>query len=58
MQHALKALKYKISIDGQIGPETRTAVRAFQAKNGFIPDAFPTEDLLKVILKKADLASQ
>ena len=36
VQNMLKALGYDISsLDGQVGPETLNAIRAFQADNGF-----------------------
>lgn len=35
--------------DGQMGPATRGALRAFQRSEGLAPDGFPTEALLKLL---------
>lgn len=38
IQYALKANGYNVVIDGTFGPQTDTAVRAFQKKNGLLQD--------------------
>jgi len=37
---------YADKLDGRLGPALRNAVRAYQARNGVIPDGFPTPALL------------
>ena len=34
------------STDGVIGPDTQSAIRAFQAREGLTPDGFATASLL------------
>ena len=47
LQRLLRARGYGISaIDGKIGPNTRKAVRAYQAHLGLVADGFATKDLL------------
>jgi peptidoglycan hydrolase-like protein with peptidoglycan-binding domain len=38
IQTALKAAGYKVTVDGQFGPQTATAVKSFQKKNGLKQD--------------------
>lgn len=38
IQNALKAAGYKVTVDGKFGPQTDTAVRAFQKKNSLGQD--------------------
>ena len=38
IQTALKSAGYKVTVDGAFGPQTDTAVRAFQKKNGLSVD--------------------
>ncbi|MFI5015189.1 MAG: lytic murein transglycosylase [Hyphomicrobiales bacterium] len=37
---------YADKLDGRLGPALREAVRRFQAKNGLVPDGFPTPEVL------------
>jgi len=41
------------AVDGIIGPGTRGALRRFQASAGFIPDGFPTREMLTYVLGAA-----
>ena len=53
----VKALQEKLKelalmegeVDGIIGPATRQAIRAFQQKQGMIPDGFPHSSLFKAL---------
>jgi membrane-bound lytic murein transglycosylase B len=47
VQARLKKMGYDIGkIDGQIGESVRAAVRAYQQKNGLVPDGYPDVALL------------
>ncbi len=39
--------------DGKVGPKTRAALRAFQAKNGFPADAYPTRAIIEAMRVQA-----
>lgn len=48
IQLELKRLGYPLDrIDGQLGPQTRSAIRAFQAENGLPVDGRPSSALLE-----------
>ncbi len=48
MQERLAALGlYRGQADGKLGPDTRAAVRDYQARAGFAPDGFPNSQLLE-----------
>lgn len=48
MQERLSALGlYRGQPDGKLGPDTRAAVRDYQARAGFAPDGFPNSRLLE-----------
>jgi len=50
LQQALLRRGYAIGTpDGVIGPKSRQAIMDFQARNGLIPDGFPSGNLLKAI---------
>jgi len=38
-------------VDGKVGPGTMAGIRAYQEKRGMVPDGFPTEALLKDVLR-------
>jgi peptidoglycan hydrolase-like protein with peptidoglycan-binding domain len=47
LQRLLRARGFGVSkIDGKIGPNTRRALRAFQARIGMVPDGFATKSVL------------
>lgn len=51
MQRALTAQGFNTNgIDGRIGPNTRKAIRAWQAKHGIVVDGYVEQKLLKRIL--------
>lgn len=51
LQEALTRIGYDTQgVDGQIGPNTRKAIRAFQSANGLPADGYATEDLLNRVL--------
>ena len=37
---------YSDKLDGHLGPALREATRRFQARNGLVPDGFPTPQML------------
>jgi membrane-bound lytic murein transglycosylase B len=41
------------SVDGLLGPSTKTAVRSFQAAHSLPADGYPTMDLLNFLRVKA-----
>jgi len=43
---------YEGAIDGKPGPITRTAIKAFQARNGMAQDGFPSMEVLSVLRRK------
>ena len=48
LQGKLKRMGYDVGdIDGMVGDSMRSAVRAYQERNGMIPDGYPTLALLK-----------
>ncbi len=51
MQRRLTALGYDTKgVDGQIGPNSRKAIRAWQAANGLIPDGYVEQTIFKKIM--------
>lgn len=51
LQQALTARGYDTKgVDGQIGPNSRRAIRAFQTTHGLVADGFATQSLLKKVL--------
>jgi membrane-bound lytic murein transglycosylase B len=54
MQEYLNQLGFDTGTpDGKVGPKTRAALRAFQAKNGFPADAFPTRAIIEAMRVQA-----
>lgn len=54
MQIYLNALGYDSGTpDGKVGPKTRAALRAFQLKNGFPADAYPTRAVIEAMRVQA-----
>lgn len=51
IQEMLKALNYKITVDGIFGLKTYTAVRDFQSKNGLVADGIVGPKTLAVLEK-------
>jgi membrane-bound lytic murein transglycosylase B len=50
LQERLKELGFKEGqVDGILGPATRDAIRAYQTKQGLIPDGFPDPALFKAL---------
>lgn len=50
MQNLLNARGFDVGTpDGLVGPNTRSGLRAYQAANGMVPDAFPTRELLQTL---------
>ena len=59
LQGRLKRIGYDVGdVDGMVGDAMRSAVRAYQERNGMIPDGYPTLALLKRVAaeKKASAA--
>ncbi len=57
MQRRLTALGYATQgVDGRVGPNTRKALRAWQADQGLPADAFPTQRVLERIRRQAGAA--
>ena len=53
LQAKLKKMGYDVGeIDGRAGEMLRTAVCAYQEKNGRTPDGYPTLDLLENIRRR------
>jgi membrane-bound lytic murein transglycosylase B len=48
-EHLTRTGHYSGTIDGAIGPESRDAIRAYQAERGMRADGDPGVDLLKVL---------
>lgn len=54
MQEYLNKLGFDTGTpDGKVGPKTRAALRAFQAKNGFPADAYPTRAIIEAMRVQA-----
>jgi len=54
MQGYLNALGFDSGKpDGKVGPKTRAALRAFQLKNGFPADAYPTRAIIDAMRQQA-----
>jgi membrane-bound lytic murein transglycosylase B len=54
MQGYLAALGFDTGKpDGKVGPKTRAALRAFQLKNGFPADAYPTRAIIEALRQQA-----
>jgi peptidoglycan hydrolase-like protein with peptidoglycan-binding domain len=47
LQQKLRAFGYKGEIDGKLGSETRTAIKAAQIKQHLPADSYPTVELLQ-----------
>ncbi|MEI9965396.1 MAG: peptidoglycan-binding protein [Caulobacteraceae bacterium] len=53
-QQALKALGFDVgTVDGVVGTQTRAALRAWQSKQGLIPDGHLTVDLAQRLHQEA-----
>jgi len=46
LQQLLARRGYNVEADGHLGVQTRSAIRAFQARNGQIPDGFASAEVL------------
>ena len=46
LQQLLARRGYEVEADGHLGVQTRSAIRAFQARNGQIPDGFASAEVL------------
>ncbi len=53
IQGELASLGYDVTADGDFGPATAEAVKAFQAENGLEPDGFVGETTYSALLGKA-----
>ena len=57
LQTALSELGYSASVDGDFGPQTESAVMAFQRSNGLIPDGVAGRNTASALLAALDAQS-
>ena len=53
IQHMLRLLGYKIErVDGEYGPQTASAIRAYQRDRSVYPDGEPSDELIQALSRE------